>query len=307
MGEGGHQTEVLGFGDGPVDQHQGDPVRSKRRHPVAEGDDRQRQRKDEGRQGQEKRLYPRDHRPSSARPPVAAVNPTSSAFITSSTSRPRSSPALGWARTCANDCPGRRLHDRHPAYRVSRWEYPAQPRRHEQVALLNVGAVGQVGQVQQARFSGAQGDGSQTGPVDGDGQPVIGIADQYGLGGQGIHDIDLADHTIGIQQCLTDIHAVQDAPIDGEPLPKGVRVHGENLGDQHPIGDTLTGIQHGAQPVVLRFECVHELQTHVVVAKIAFQACVLVEQRCTAGEGLTCPAPGGEGLIHPNLHRVDDH
>ena len=202
---------------------------------------------------------------------------------------------------------GTALHGRHPADRVSRREDAAQPRRHQQVALPDVGAVGQVGQAQQARFSGTQGNGPQAGAVEGDGQPVIGIADQHGLGGEGVHDVDLADHAVGVQQSLTHVDAVQNAPIDGEPLPIRIRVHGEDFGYQHPVGDALAGIQHGAQPVVLRLQGVHALQAHVVVAKVALQAGVLFEQRRTAGQGVAGPAPGGERPVHADLHGVDDH
>ena len=106
---------------------------------------------------------------------------------------------------------------------------------------------------------------------------MIGVADEDRLGSERLHADDLSHDTVGIEERLTDVDAVTESAIDGEPLPVGIQIHGEDLRNEHALAHSGAGVQHGPQADVLRLQRGHALQPHVVVQLLGLELFVLPE------------------------------
>ena len=140
-------------------------------------------------------------------------------------------------------------------YRIIRREASTQSRAGQEVAFLDIGAVGQIGDLQMIRCPGADGDGAQAVAIDLYRDGVIGIGDQHGGAGEGVHVDNLAHDATGIQQRLAQIDLVAAALVDDDLACERFQVHRQQLADQHGFVDLFGGLQQFAQADVLHLEC----------------------------------------------------
>ncbi|MNQ98319.1 hypothetical protein D3C85_1140030 [compost metagenome] len=136
-------------------------------------------------------------------------------------------------------------------HRITRRETLTEAGADQQVALLDVGGIGHMPQLETFRVTGAAGNRPQTVTVHLHRNAVGGIGQQQDAGGVG-HQLDhLAHQATGIEYRLTEDHAVALTFIDDDAMGEGVGVHADQLGHFDLLVDQCRRVEQFAQPNVL--------------------------------------------------------
>ena len=173
-----------------------------------------------------------------------------------------------------------------PRHRITGGETPPQAGGHQQVALRQVGIVGDVGQIELIDQPRAPGHGAQSVAVDPHRQAMGGIADEQD-GGRGRADPDhLAHDGLSIQDRLADEDPRGATLVDQHLMTVGVQIHGQEFRDQDPLPHPKGRPQQVMKAAVFGLQGLQALQPPLEGQILSLEAGMVLAQGGLGGEAV---------------------
>lgn len=183
----------------------------------------------------------------------------------------------------------------------------AQSRADQKIAHFNIGIVGDVRNVEFIGCAGAEGDGTQSVPVDLHRYGMARVGDQHRGAAEGADAYHLSHHSVGIEQGLALEDVIVASLVELHLAAERIEVDGEQLGDLHPFPTAVGRLQQFAQALVFILQRGKFEQSRLLLEDLSLERTVLFNEGAVAGETDIRPLGDAAGDIDRILKRIDEN